>query len=163
MPPVHELFIRPSYMYTRSVPIRHIYYCSITLFLLMGAGIAQWYSAGLRAGWSGVRNPAGAGNFSLHHRVQTGSGNHSASYPMGTRGSIPVLKRPGCKADHSSPSSVKVKECLKIYLHSPNMPSWGGAQLKHRDNFTFICLFVTTATVVTTVLYFSVSLPLSGY
>jgi hypothetical protein len=38
-----------------------------------------------------VRFPArgGAGNFSLHHRVQNGSGIHSASYPMGTRGSFP--------------------------------------------------------------------------
>jgi hypothetical protein len=31
----------------------------------------------------------GAGNFSLHHRVQNGSGAHSASYPMGARGSFP--------------------------------------------------------------------------
>jgi hypothetical protein len=38
---------------------------------------------------SGVRFPAVAGNFSLHHRVQNGSGAHSASYPMGTRGSFP--------------------------------------------------------------------------
>jgi hypothetical protein len=38
---------------------------------------------------SGVRFPAGAGNFSLHHRVQNGSGAHPASYPMGTRGSFP--------------------------------------------------------------------------
>jgi hypothetical protein len=51
-------------------------------------GIAQWYSAGLRAGWSGVRVPAGPGNFSLHHRVQTGSGTHPSSYPTGTRGSF---------------------------------------------------------------------------
>jgi hypothetical protein len=36
-----------------------------------------------------VRFPAGAGNFSLHHRVQNGSGAHTASYPMGTRGSFP--------------------------------------------------------------------------
>jgi hypothetical protein len=35
---------------------------------------------------SGVRFPAGAGNFSLHHRVQNGSGAHPASYAMGTRG-----------------------------------------------------------------------------
>jgi hypothetical protein len=28
--------------------------------------------------------PAGAGNFSLRHRVQTGSGAHPASYLMGT-------------------------------------------------------------------------------
>jgi hypothetical protein len=32
-----------------------------------------------------VRFPAGAGNFSLHHRVQNGSGAHPASYSMGTR------------------------------------------------------------------------------
>jgi hypothetical protein len=42
-----------------------------------------------RAGLSGVRVPAGAGNFSLHHRIQTGSGAHPASYPMGTRGCFP--------------------------------------------------------------------------
>jgi hypothetical protein len=32
--------------------------------------------------------PIGAGNFSLHHHVQNGSGAHPASYPMGTRGSF---------------------------------------------------------------------------
>jgi hypothetical protein len=37
---------------------------------------------------SRVRLPAGAENFSLHHHVQNGSGAHSASYPMGTRGSF---------------------------------------------------------------------------
>jgi hypothetical protein len=37
---------------------------------------------------SRVRVPAGAGNFSLHHRVQNGSGTHPASYLMGTRGSF---------------------------------------------------------------------------
>jgi hypothetical protein len=47
------------------------------------------YSSELRAGWSGVRVTTGPGNFSLHHRVQTGSGAHAASYPMGTRGSFP--------------------------------------------------------------------------
>jgi hypothetical protein len=38
---------------------------------------------------SRVRFLAEAGNFSLHHRVQNGSGAHLASYPMGTRGSFP--------------------------------------------------------------------------
>jgi hypothetical protein len=38
---------------------------------------------------AGFRFPAGTGNFSLHHRVQTGSGAHLASYPMGTGGSFP--------------------------------------------------------------------------
>jgi hypothetical protein len=49
---------------------------------------------------SGVRFPAGAGNFSLHHRVQNGSGAHPASYPMGTRGSFHGVERPGREADH---------------------------------------------------------------
>jgi hypothetical protein len=44
---------------------------------------------------SRVRFPAGAGNFSLHHRVQNGSGAYPASYPMGTRGSFPVGKAAG--------------------------------------------------------------------
>jgi hypothetical protein len=35
------------------------------------------------------QHPAGAGNFSLHYRVQNGSGAHPASYPIGTRGSFP--------------------------------------------------------------------------
>jgi hypothetical protein len=41
---------------------------------------------------SRVRFPAAAGIFSLHHRVQNGSGAHLASYPMGTRGSFPGSK-----------------------------------------------------------------------
>jgi hypothetical protein len=58
---------------------------------------------------SGVRFPAGARNFSLHHRVQNGSEAHPASYPTGTRGSFLGVKRPGREADHSSPSSADVK------------------------------------------------------
>jgi hypothetical protein len=42
-----------------------------------------------------VQFPAGAGNFSLHHRVQNGSGAHPASYPMGTTGSFPRGKVAG--------------------------------------------------------------------
>jgi hypothetical protein len=37
---------------------------------------------------SRVRFPAGAGNFSFHHHVQTGSGAHPASYSMDNRGSF---------------------------------------------------------------------------
>jgi hypothetical protein len=44
---------------------------------------------------SGVRFSAGAGNFSLHRRVQNGSAAHPASYPMGTRGSFPGGKAAG--------------------------------------------------------------------
>jgi hypothetical protein len=44
---------------------------------------------------SRVRFPVGAGNFSLHHRVQNGSGAHPASYLMGARGSFPEGKVAG--------------------------------------------------------------------
>jgi hypothetical protein len=54
-------------------------------------GIALGY--GLYDRGSRVRFPAGAGNFSLHHRVQNSSGAHPASYPMRNGGSFP-----GCKA-----------------------------------------------------------------
>jgi hypothetical protein len=34
--------------------------------------------------------------------------------------------------------NAEVKKGVELYLHSPNMPSWRGAELKHRSNFTFI-------------------------
>jgi hypothetical protein len=43
----------------------------------------------------GVQFPAGDGNFSFRHHVQTGSGAHPASYPMGTGGSFPGGKAGG--------------------------------------------------------------------
>jgi hypothetical protein len=43
-------------------------------------GIALGY--GLDDRGSRVRFPAGAWNFSLHHRVQNGSGAHPTSYPI---------------------------------------------------------------------------------
>jgi hypothetical protein len=36
----------------------------------------------------------------------------------------------GHEANHSPPSSAKVKECVELYLHSHNTPSWHGALLK---------------------------------
>jgi len=28
---------------------------------------------------------------------------------------------------------------VELYLHFPTTPSWRGAQLKHRENFTLTC------------------------
>jgi hypothetical protein len=56
-------------------------------------GIALDY--GLDDWDSRVRVPEGAANFSLHHRVQNGSGAHPASYPMVTRVSFPGGKTVG--------------------------------------------------------------------
>jgi hypothetical protein len=70
---------------------------------------------------SRVRFPAGAGNFSLHDRVQNGSGAHTASYPMGTRGSFSGVKWPGREADHSPLCSAEVN-WVELYLHLPHTP-----------------------------------------
>jgi hypothetical protein len=57
-----------------------------------------------------VRSPTEAEDFSSIPCVQTGSGAHPASYPMGTGGSFPAGKaRPGRDAGHSPPSSAEVK------------------------------------------------------
>jgi hypothetical protein len=42
--------------------------------------------------------------------IQTGSGVHPTSYPMGTGGSSPGVKRPGREADHSPPASAEVQK-----------------------------------------------------
>jgi hypothetical protein len=76
-------------IYFSNLSIWHTLLILLDIRVFIGAGIAQWFSTGLRAGWSGVPLPVGAGNFSPHYRVQTGSGPHPASYPLGTRRSFP--------------------------------------------------------------------------
>jgi hypothetical protein len=67
----------------------------------------QW----LTADWTtGVRSPTEAEDFSSSLCVQTGSGAHPASCPVGTEGPFPGGKaRPGRDADYSPPSSTEVK------------------------------------------------------
>jgi hypothetical protein len=78
-------------------------------------------------------------------RVQTGSGAHPVSFPMGAGNSFPRVKQPGCEADHSPPSSAEVKNAWS-YTSTPPATSWRAAWLttryvfmaryliKHRDN-----------------------------
>jgi hypothetical protein len=83
----------------------------------------------------GGSSPGRGWEFFLHHCVQTGSGTHPASYPVGTRSSFLGVKRPGREADHSPPSCAEVKECVELYLHSPSTLLWHGAQLNQGDNY----------------------------
>jgi hypothetical protein len=78
----------------------------------------------------------GAGNFSLHHRVQNGSEAHSASSPLGPGTLSLGVKRPGREADHSSPSSAEVKNAWS-YTFTPQYVFMAWYLFKHRDNFTF--------------------------
>jgi hypothetical protein len=95
---------------THATAMAYCYYCYIR------------YIEGLRAGRLGFYSRQRQ-HFSLLHSVQTGSGAHRASYPVGTGGE-------GCfargKADHSPPSSAKVKNVGGI----PSLPrtsSWHGS------------------------------------
>jgi hypothetical protein len=69
--------------------ILYHYYIGYCQFSEVHSTYRSRHSSGLGALCSGVRVRAEAGNFSLQHRVQTGSGAHPASYLMGTKGSFP--------------------------------------------------------------------------
>jgi hypothetical protein len=81
----------------------------------------------------GVRSPAGADDFSSILCVQTGSGAHPASCPMGTGGPFPGGKaRPGRDADHSPPLVLR-SWMSRSYVSSPPKRLHG----VERDWFTF--------------------------
>jgi hypothetical protein len=92
---------------------KNLIICTLNLTKLKNrnssVGIATQY--GLDDRMIGVRFPEGAGNFSLRHRVQTGSGLPGA-LSLG-------VKWAWREAHHSPPSSAEVKECVELYLHSP--------------------------------------------
>jgi hypothetical protein len=61
--------------------------------------------------------PSRERDFSLFHSFRTGSPSHPASYPIGTGGSFPRIKRPGREADHSPLASAEVKKNVDLYTH----------------------------------------------
>jgi len=65
-----------------------------------------------------IRFPIGAGNFSLHHCVQTGSDAYSASYIIGARVSFPGGKAAGSEVDHSLPFIAEIKNAWN-YTSTP--------------------------------------------
>jgi hypothetical protein len=67
----------------------------------------------------GRASPGKGWDFSLHDRVQTGSGAPPASYPVGTWGSFPGVKRPGRETDHSPPSNAEVKNAWSYTFAAP--------------------------------------------
>jgi hypothetical protein len=103
----------------------------------LGAGIAQGYGLDDQ----GFESQQGLAIFLF--TIASWPAPHQASYPVGIRRSFPRVgvKRPGREADYLPPSSAEMKEWVELYLHSPNLPSWRDAQLKHGDSFTFI--FIT--------------------
>jgi hypothetical protein len=81
-------------------------------------------------GGIGVRFSIGPRTFFPLHSNLTASGFHLASYPLGTRPYLPVLK-----ADSLLLSSAKVKNEWSYTSIPINV--WRGAEFRHRDNFPF--------------------------
>jgi hypothetical protein len=85
-------------------------------------------------GWIiGVRFPAGVGNSSLHHRVQTDYGARATSYPMGNRGSYPGAKPVGTWRSPLTSIYCRSVECVELTSTPPPPPSRRGYQLKQSD------------------------------
>jgi hypothetical protein len=94
----------------------HLYYSHYTKSRDSSVGIALGY--GLDERGSRVRFPAGAGNFSLHHRIQNGSGAPQSPIRW-VPGALSLgVKRPGREADHSIPYSAEVKNAWS-YTSTP--------------------------------------------
>jgi hypothetical protein len=97
-------------------------------------GIATGY--GLDDRVSRVKFPAGARNFSLHHRVQNGSGAHPASYAMGSKGTFHIslyeaafealfaLQRENPDVLHSSPRRFTFRSRPRIRGCIQKFPDW---------------------------------------
>jgi hypothetical protein len=72
----------------------------------------------------------------LRYRIQTGSGGHPASCPMGTGDSFLGIKRPGREADHS----LSLVPRLRMGRAIPPLPQYvfmAWFLVKHRDNFAY--------------------------
>jgi hypothetical protein len=86
---------------------------------------------------SGVRFPAVMGIFffTTAFRLALGPTQPSIQWVPGALSlDVKLMWR---EADHSPPSSAEVKECVDLYLHSPNKVSMAWYLFKHKDNFTF--------------------------
>jgi hypothetical protein len=68
---------------------------------------------------------AGAGKFSFCHHIQTGSGFHQASDPVGTSG----VKQTVHEGDHSSQSSAEVNNALSYTSTSTYMKTYLGVEV----------------------------------
>jgi hypothetical protein len=109
--------------------------------ILLGARTAQRYSVGLWAGWSRVSALVGAGNFSLHHRVQNVTGAHPTSCPMGTRDSLPGGKAAGAWSWPLTSILAPRSRMRGPIPPLPHTPSRRGAPLKKAKGQLYFYLY----------------------
>jgi hypothetical protein len=82
-----------SRSYTSSPPCASIGVLWDCFTFTRGSGYSVSVVSNYRLDGRGYRSPAGAKDFSSSLYVQISSEAHSASYPMGTRGPFPGVKR----------------------------------------------------------------------
>jgi hypothetical protein len=82
----------------------------------------------------------GRGRLFLYYNIQTGPGAHPVSYPvsiLGGGGLSLWVRQLGHEADHSPPSTVKVKNAWSyIYTRQYIFMVW--CLIKYRDNFNLV-------------------------
>jgi hypothetical protein len=101
---------------------------------LKGTGIAQWYSYGLRAEWSEVQVPIGLEIFLLTTTSRPTLGPTQPPIQWVTAALSVEVKRPVCEADHSPPSSAKVKNAWS-YTSTPPVRLHGVCLVKVQGQF----------------------------
>jgi hypothetical protein len=69
----------------------------------------------------GAGQPKGRSSNPALYFIQTSCGAHTACYPLGTGGFSPGVNRSGREADHSPPTSAKVKKKCN-YTSPPHTP-----------------------------------------
>jgi hypothetical protein len=116
-------------------------YFTFTTQALLGVGIAQRYSAALRAGrWEGSSPGRGLGIFLLTTASRPALGPTQPSIEWVAGAPSLRVKRQGREADHLH--LVPRSRICGVISPVPNTSSWRGAQLRHRNNFTFLLLLL---------------------
>jgi hypothetical protein len=151
------LIVHMSYLKNHSTEFDEIWYSAYTsitklltpysvwnpyltghIALQQEAEIAQWYSAGLWAGWSRVRVPEEAGNFFFTTASRSAMGPNQPPTQW-VPGALSLgVKRPGPEADHSPPPRSRMCEAIPPLPHYA-FKAWCSVK-KHRNNFTFTLL-----------------------
>jgi hypothetical protein len=109
------------------------WFCYLSYFF-MGKGLG-WLDYGL--GDRGFESWQGLGIFLFTTVSRTALGPTQPPVQLGSDALSLGSKAAGMWSWPLISISAGGQECVEIYLHSHNTSSWRGAQLNHRDNFTF--------------------------
>jgi hypothetical protein len=116
------VFLSPTegnFLHTVALAVSVIIIIIIIIIIIVGRDISVGIATRYGLGGPGIESRWGV---RLSAFVQTGPGDHPASYTMGI-GSFPGVKWPGRGVDHPLQISADVKQRVELYLYSPFGPS----------------------------------------